>query len=239
MSSTPTAVAPEAQPGGEGSGEGSGRGVTFLDLPPLRPALVEGVRLLGETIVAPTLIFALVNPFGGLVPALLASLGWCWAAVALRWWRGGAAPGTLLLSTAMYTGRTALALATASAFLYLAQPAVGSLIMAVLFLGTCLGARPLAMRLAHDFIKLPQHLLARHSVRAMFRDVSVIWGVSRVIVGALSLLAVVHSTGMGLMARGVAAPVLTMVTVGVSAWWGYRRLSSDQIRVRRAGSALA
>lgn len=206
----------------------------FLDLPPLRPALIGGLRLLGETVVVPTALFAVLDPRDGLIPALLASLGWCWLAVAVRWWRGRGTPGTLLLSTAMYTARTALALATASAFVYLAQPALGSLIMALLFIGTCVGARPLALRLAHDFIHLPQHLIDRMSVQRMFRQVSLIWGTSRLVAGGLSLLAVLHSTSAGLLARGVGVPVLTVATVGLCAWWGYRKLSADNIRLRLA-----
>lgn len=230
----PQTPRPESEFGPGPASEGSG--VVFLDLPPLRPALVNATRLLCETIVLPTAIFAAVNDWDGLIAGLVASLAWCWMAVALRWWRGRGTPGTLLLSTAIYTARTAVALATASAFIYLAQPAVGSLVTAVLFVATCFGARPLAMRLAHDFIHFPQHLLARHSVRRMFRDVSLIWGVSRVVVGGLSLLALFHSTALGLVARGVGAPVLTAVTVGLSAWWAIRLLRADRIKLRRAPS---
>jgi hypothetical protein len=211
----------------------------FLDLPPLRPALIDGVRLLCETIIAPTLIFALVDATSGLVAGLLASLAWCWLAVGIRWWRGKGTPGTLLLSTGMYTARTGVSLATASAFLYLAQPAMGSLVMAALFIGTCFASRPLALRLAHDFIHLPQHLLARSSVRRMFRDVTLIWGASRLIAGGLTLLALFHSTALGLLTRGVGAPALTVVSVGACAWWGIRALRADGIRLRLHRTAAA
>ncbi len=202
---------------------------------------MSGLRLLVETTILPTVIFAVLDGPFGLIPALLASLGWCWLAVGYRWLRRSGTPGTLLLSTTMYTARTGVSLATASAFLYLAQPAVGSLAMALVFLATCFGGKPLALRLAHDFIHLPQHLITRTSVRRMFRDVSLIWGVSRLLVGGLSLLAVLQSTALGLLSRGVAGPALTLVTIGVSAWWGIRALRADNIKLRlhRVAAAAA
>jgi hypothetical protein len=218
----------------EGGPDQSAESVVFLELPPLRPAALNALRLVAETVLVPTAVFAAVDARAGLVPGLIASLAWCWLAVGVRWWRGRCLPGTLLMSTVVYTARTAVSLVMASAFVYLAQPAVGSLVMGLLFGVTCFGGRPLAMRLARDFIQMPSHLLDRCSVRRMFRDVSLIWGFSRAGAGALSLGALLHSTGMGLLARGVAAPLLTGLTVLISAWWAIRLLRADSIRVRRA-----
>ena len=92
--------------------------------------------------------------------------------------------------------------------------------------------RPVTMRLARDFVALPSHLLRRWRVKRMFRDVAVIWGLSRVADAGISFGLLHIGITEGLFARGVLSPILTLLTVGVCAYWGWRSLRSDGIRLR-------
>ena len=211
----------------------------FIDLPPLRPALFNATVLLLESIIVPTALFAVLLPLAGLIAALLGSLAWCWGTVFVRLVRRRRTPGTLILSTSMFTARTAVALVTSSAFVYLAQPVLGSLCMAAVFVGSAVVGRPLTLRLARDFVHVPAHLVGRIRVRRMFRDVAILWGLSRVLTAVLSFQMLEVSTGQGLLARGIVSPLITLLAVGVCAWWGWRSLRADGVRLRLHRHATA
>jgi hypothetical protein len=210
-----------------------------VDLPPLRPALLGAARLLLETVVVPTVLLGVLMHLVGESWAIAAAVGWCYLVVMVRWVRGHQLPGTLLLCTGLLTGRAAVALWMSSAFVFLVQPVIGSVCMAVLFLGSAALGRPVTMRLARDFVALPSHVLRRWRVRRMFRDVAIIWGVSRVADAGISFGLLHVGLTEGLFARGVVSPILTLVTVGLCTYWGWRSLRSDGIRLRLTRRAVA
>jgi hypothetical protein len=150
-----------------------------VEIQGVRRTVLQALRLFGETVVVPTLLVTVLLPFTNLFVALGAALGWCYLAVLFRWVRGHQMPGTMMLCVSMLSGKACLALATGSAFVYLLQPALGSGLMALLFLGSALLGRPVTMRLARDFVHLPHHVLARGPVRAMFIQVALLWGAGR------------------------------------------------------------
>jgi hypothetical protein len=205
----------------------------FLDLPPLKPTLLGAARLLCETIIIPTALLAILLHVSGLVVAFAAALGWVYFTVAVRWFAGRRMPGTLMLCVTMLTGRACVALWLSSAVVYLIQPVLGSICMAALFMGSAILGRPLTMRLARDFVHLPKHVLDRHRVQKMFRDVAILWGLSRIVDAAMNLGFLRGGVDAGLIGRGVVSPVLTVVTIAVCAYWGKRCLHLDGIRLRR------
>lgn len=207
-----------------------------IDLPPLRPALLGAGRLLAETVLVPTALFGLVLHLAGLRPAFAAALSWCYLVVVLRWILGRRLPGTLMLCVGMFTGRAMVAIWMSSALVFLLQPVLGSLCMAALFMGSAVLGRPVTVRLARDFIALPAHILGRRGVRRMFRDVAVLWGLSRVADAALNFLFLRSGVNYGLFARGVISPLLTVLTVAACSYVGWRALRSEGIRLRRATS---
>jgi hypothetical protein len=208
-----------------------------VDLPPLRPALLGGARLLIETAVIPTVLFGLVLHFSGLRPAFAAALGWCYLVTMARWVTGRRLPGTLMLCVGVFTGRALAALWMSSALLFLMQPVLGSLLMAALFVGSALLGRPVTMRLARDFVTLPSHVLHRIGVRRMFRDIALLWGASRVVDAAVNVLFLHRGIDAGLLARGVFSPLFTVLTIAVCAYWGVRALRAEGIRLRRCGTS--
>ena len=123
-----------------------------IEIGALRPAMTRAARLFAETVLVPTGLLYLLLHTAGLVPALVAVLGWCALTVTLRWISGRHLPGTLLVCAGSLCARATVALALSSALVYLVQPVIGSLFMAALFLGSALLGRPITMRLARDFV---------------------------------------------------------------------------------------
>jgi hypothetical protein len=226
-------------PGGAGTGRSRHPHAEHLvvELACLRPTLVRAARLLAETVLIPTALLAALVHVVGLVPALGAALGWCYLALFIRWAVTRHVPGTMLLSISMLTGRAGIAMATSSALLYLVQPAIGSAVLALLFLGSAFLGRPITMRLARDFVALPPHVLERRATRRMFTQVALIWGVSRVIDATMSLGFLRSGLDLALLGRGIFSPLLSLVTVGISAVLGWRALARDGIRLRFAPAA--
>jgi hypothetical protein len=180
----------------------------------------------------PALLEATLIPLGlfygglhlfGLWGALLAALVWSYTALLRRLVTGRRVSGMLVLGIVGLTARTALALATGSAFLYFLQPTVGTGLVAGVFLGSVLLGRPLALRLATDFLPLPEALLARHGVRRFFQRVSLLWAAAFLANAGISLwLLVSQSLATFLWSRTVASLALTGLAVAVSTWW-FRR----------------
>jgi hypothetical protein len=174
----------------------------------------------------PHLIEATVIPLGlfyaglklwSLWGALLATLVWSYTALLRRLVMGRRVPGTLLLGALTLTGRTALALATGSAFLYFLQPTLGTALLAAAFAGSVLLGRPLALRLAADFVPLPATLLANARVRRFFLRISLLWSFVFLANTAISLwLLLNQSLVTFLWARALASLILTGGAIAVS-----------------------
>jgi len=190
----------------------------------LRPALLRALRLFLETVLIPTaLLFTLLNTVG-LVAGLSAVLAWCFLTVTVRWFSGRHLPGTLLVCAGMLCGRAVIALALSSALVYLIQPVIGSVLMAVLFLGSAIVGRPITMRLARDFIALPGHLFHHRGMRRIFTQTAALWGFGRLLDAGMSLGALHFGVSFGLLSRGLFSGLLTALMIVVCAAWGLRSL---------------
>jgi hypothetical protein len=208
-----------------------------VEIADLRPTLLKALRLLVETVVVPMILLLTLLHTAGLMVALGATLGWLYLALAARFLAGRRLPGTLFMCAGVMSGRTAIALATSSAVIFVVQPVAGSICMALLFLGSVLVGRPLTVRLARDFLAIPAHILKRRGVRRMFSQIALLWGVSRVADAAMSLALLHLGIGVGIVSRGVFSPLLSLLTVALSAAWGLRALRRDGIRLRLAVTA--
>lgn len=196
----------------------------------LRPTVFRAVVLLLETVIVPTVLLLSLLHTVGLVVALAATLGWLYLALAARFMSRRRLPGTLCVCVGMMSGRAMIALLTSSAVVYVIQPAVGSVCMALLFFGSVLVGRPLTMRLARDFVAIPTHILERRGVRRMFTQVALLWALSRAVDAGMSLGFLHLGLTAGLASRGFLSPLLTVITILVSIALGVRALRRDGIR---------
>ncbi|MDQ0380836.1 DUF3159 domain-containing protein [Amycolatopsis thermophila] len=207
----------------------------MIEIPHLRKTLKDAAILLLETVVVPTVLLALLLHFVGLVPALCAVLGWSAFVIGARRLMKRDLPRTLLLCTAMLVGRATFALITSSAVVYVLQPALGSVLMFVIFVGSAMLGRPITARLAKDFVRLPAELFKHHTVNRVFVEVALLWGGSRLIDAAMTIGFLHWGVEAGLMSRGILSGLLTALTVAVCAGHGWRKLRRSGVTLRLAG----
>jgi hypothetical protein len=201
-----------------------------------RREILRALRMLAETVVIPSLLLGVLLHFVGLVPGLVAVIGWCALVIAARYLLRHDLPGTLLLCTGMLCGRACVALVTSSAVVYLLQPVLGSVLMAITFLGSAVIGRPITVRLARDFVRLPAELFARRGVHRVFTQVALLWGLSRLLDAGMSIGFLHWGVEAGLLSRGMLSGLLTTLTVLVCASHGWRKLTRMGITLR-IGSA--
>jgi hypothetical protein len=207
-----------------------------LNLP--RPASIvrHAVPRILEGTVVPLALFYGGLQLIGLGGALVAALLWCHSALAWRLLTRRSVSALLILGAVGLTARSLVALVTGSVFVYFLQPSLGTLLVGFVFLVSVPAGRPLAERLAADFVPLPEHVVGAPSVRRIFRRISLLWGLVNIINAAVTLwLLASQSLGLFLILR----PVVTWVGVGlgiaVSTQWFRGALRSVQPLASPAG----
>jgi uncharacterized membrane protein len=188
--------------------------------------VMRALLMLAESVLVPTAILYGCMRTVGTVPGLAGVLCWCGATMGLRFILGRRVPSTLLLVVGILVARTAIALAASSVWLYLLQPVAASILMSVVFVGSALIGRPVTQRLAEDFVRLPERLLADRRMRRVFIEVALIWGVSRAIDAGIGLDSLHWGAGVGVLARGVLSTGLTALSIGACVYWGWRRVQA-------------
>jgi hypothetical protein len=212
-------------------------GPLVVDLPPLRPVLLNGVRLVIETMVVPTALLYVTLHARGLIAGLSAAMGWYYLCVTARWIRSRGMPGRLAATTNAFTTGACATLATSSALLaYLIQPILGSCCMAAVFLGSAVIRRPVTAKLAMELVRLPAHIFGHPDVGRVLRHLALLWGISRLADAGISFGLVQSGVDTGLLSRGVLSPVLTMSSVLLCAAWGWRSLHTNGVRLRLAAA---
>ena len=146
-----------------------------LDLPSPRAAIRHAVPVVLEAVVGPLALFYVVLLAAGFRGALIAALAWSYVALVRRLMRGERISTLLFLGTALLTARTIVSFITGSAFLYFAQPTLGTVVIALVLVGSAVIGRPFTQRFAHDFCPIDPELLARPRVRQFFIRISLLW----------------------------------------------------------------
>jgi hypothetical protein len=208
------------------------RHLDVLEIHGLRATIVRAGRLLLEAVIVPTVLLAILLHVIGTTRSILVAVGWTALAIAFRWYADRRLPGTLLLGSAALAVKATVALASGSILIYLLQPVLGSVVMALLFLGSAAFGRPITLRLARDFVHVPADILDKRGVRRMFTEVAVIWGFSRIVDVALNLGFLHRGVDAGLWARGLLSPLLTVLAVAVCTAWGWRSLRRNGISLK-------
>jgi hypothetical protein len=136
--------------------------------------------------VVPALLFSTTMMTLSVTPALLAALGWgagvvCWRAATKR-----RTSGLLVLTLLVLAVRTGFALATGSTFVYFLQPILANAVVAAVFLGSLLTARPAVSWLAPDFFPMDDDIADLPGVRRLFWRLTLMWALLIAVKGAVS-----------------------------------------------------
>jgi hypothetical protein len=184
------------------------------------PRVIEGF-------VAPVGVFLLALHFLNVLGAVVAGLGFAYAAIACRLVGRRPVPGVVLLGAATITARSAVALATGSTFLYFLQPMLGTALVATAFLASAMTSRPLAGRLARDFCPIPEHVASAAPMRRFFVQITLLWAATELVIAAVALaLLLSQSVGVFVVARTVSSLAITGLAIVASVRWFQRTMGA-------------
>jgi len=187
---------------------------------------------LGESSVAPLVLSTLTMRAAGVVAGLVVAMIWTGLAMFRRRMLGRAIPGLMALGALTGVARVGVALALRNPALVLIQPLVTTAATGIGFCATAGGDRPLPLRLAGDFIPLPDGLADAPWVRQFFSRIAVLWGINILAQVAISALLLARmDTATYLVARAVIGWVMTGAGVGVSVAWFHSAARRHGVKV--------
>jgi len=198
----------------------------------LRQLVRRGGASLVEGSLVPYLLLAGALQLAGFRTAVVVTLVASVAVAVYRQRSAGRVSGILVLSLLTLTARTAFALATGSATFYFLQPVAATALVGGAFAVSALVGRPLAWRLASDFVAIPDQALDHPHVGRFFRRLSLMWsGVQFTkAVATVWLLWTVSLTQFVLL-KGLLSIVLVGGAIGLSLLWFRRAVTHRPLPV--------
>jgi hypothetical protein len=181
----------------------------------MHPSALSVVKAVGrrmvpyliEATLIPTALFYVLFFTVDLKWAIVAAVGWTYAAVGRRILTGRPIPGLLVLATLGISVRTVIFLFNENHFVYFFQPIMRTVATATLFALSVLVGRPLITRFAADFCPVSPDVLTRPAVVQLFRRLTYLWAAVNATAAAVSLTLL------------LTVPVAVFVgTATVSAW---------------------
>ena len=184
------------------------------------------VPYLIEATLIPTALFYVFFITLELKWAIVAAVGWTYAAVGRRILTGRPIPGLLVLATLGISVRTVIFLFNENHFVYFFQPIMRTVATAAFFALSVVVGRPLITRFAADFCPLSPEVQIRPAVVQLFRRLTYLWAAVNAMAAAVSLTLL------------LTLPVAVFVgTATVSAWVitcsGVVLTVSDSVRTAR------
>ncbi len=206
-------------------------------MPPPRKALRHALPVVLEGVVGPLVVFYLLLVLTGFRGALIAALTWSYLALGRRLLRGERVSMLLLFGTILLTLRTVIAFVTGSAFIYFAQPTVGTDAISVALLVSAVVGRPFTQRFAHDFCPMDPAIMRRPLVRRFFIRISVLWATVLMLnAGLVFWLLISSSLRSFVVERSVVTYGLTAIAIFFSVTGFMAMMRRDGITVRWAKS---
>ncbi|MEV6898595.1 VC0807 family protein [Amycolatopsis sp. NPDC051372] len=206
-----------------------------IDLPSFRNLVVGGGRHLLESTLVPAGLFYLLLTLVSFDSGVIAALCWSVVVIVTRLVMRKPVPAVLWLTSVLLIARTALGLATGSAFLYFLQPTLQNFVIASLFLVSAPFNKPLLARLAGDFCSFPDTLSGHPGMRRFFQRVSVLWALVFAVNGSVTLVMLAKATvGNFLMVSTAGSYSLVALAIVGSLLWFRRSLRSEGIVLRMA-----
>jgi hypothetical protein len=167
-------------------GVATSRAIT-LGLPSLKAVVVRTVVSLLIAVVVPAVLISVTLLLLNIEAAVLLALGWMVGVTCWRWATGRPRSGLLLLALGMMTVKTAFTLATGNTFVYFVQPVFTDAVVATVFLGSLMTARPLVARIAPDFYPVDAALATRPRIVRLFQRLTLLWGLVVAVKGSLTI----------------------------------------------------
>jgi hypothetical protein len=135
----------------------------------------RGLPHIVEATVVPAVLFYAFLTLWGVGAAFTVALVWSFGAIVRRLLTGRHVPPLLVLASVGLTVRTIVAVASGSTFVYFLQPALTTLTMGAVFLGSVWVGKPLIARLSHDFCPLTPEIAGRPGVVSLFKALTYLW----------------------------------------------------------------
>jgi hypothetical protein len=204
-----------------------------FEIPHLRVLARHALPHLFEATLVPLAIFYAALWVLGVWGALGAALVWSYGAVLRRAVTGRRIPGVLAIGAMLLTIRTVIAVASGSVFIYFLQPTLGTVAVAGAFLLSVPAGRPLAERLAADFVPISPDLLARPFMRRFFVRISLLWALVQLTNAAVTIwLLLSQPVATYVVAKTFVSLAATAAAIAVSTLWFTRAMRGHGISVR-------
>ena len=185
-----------------------------------------------EATFIPLILFYAFLWTAGVWGALLAALAWSWTAIIRRLVTGQRIPGILVLGTVGITARTIAAFASGSVFIYFLQPSLTTVVVAGAFLLSVPAGRPLAERLAHDFVPLDPEVMHLPGVKKVFIRITLLWAFVNLANAVVSIaLLMSQDVGTFVAAKTIGGMLLVCVAIATSTIWFKQALRDHNISV--------
>ena len=203
-----------------------------VEIPRLRTMARHALPHLIEATIVPLILFYTFLWTAGVWGALVAALVWSYAAIFRRVITGQRIPGILVLGTLGITARTVMAFATGSVFVYFLQPTLTTVAISAAFLLSVPAGRPLAERLAHDFVPLEPEVLGLPGVQRVFIRITLLWAFVN-LANAIVSIALLMSQPVGTFVaiKTVGGMLLVGVAIAMSTMWFKQALRNHNISV--------
>jgi hypothetical protein len=204
-----------------------------FDIPHLRVMARHAVPHLVEATFVPLIVFYVALWAVGVWGALAAALVWSYGALLRRVLTGKRIPGILAIGAMLLTVRTVIAVASGSVFVYFLQPTLGTVAVAGAFLLSVPAGRPLAERLAADFLPIAPDLLARPYMRRFFARISLLWAMVNLINAAVTIwLLVSQPIETYVVAKTFVSLGATITAIALSTLWFIHSMRGHGVKVR-------
>ena len=188
-----------------------------------------GPRLLEASFI-PSALFYTALTFGSIGVAYAVAIAWTYGCLGRRLWQGTQITGVLVLASVGITIRTALAVGSGSTFVYFAQPIIGTVITAGVFLVSIALGRPLIAKLAHDFWPITEEQAEIPSVRRLMTGLTVLWAGVNLATASMTLVLLLSlDLTTFLAAKQVTGLAITLTAIAVTITWSHRTASAEGI----------
>jgi hypothetical protein len=168
----------------------------------------------------------------GVWGALIAALAWSYVAVIRRAVTGQRIPGILVLGTLGITARTIVSFASGSTFVYFLQPSLTTMAVAGAFLFSVPAGRPLAERLAHDFVPLDPQIMRLPAIKAVFVRITLLWAFVNLANAVISIVLLMHTDISSFVAaKTVMGWIVFGGAIGMSTMWFKKALRNHNVSV--------